>query len=148
MASNACGPDPQRVNGNAPSHLTRQTTCVSHRKPAIDQITPPVCKHTHSQICSVERKAPRWGSERPIWRRPGASWDAKVRHQIRARALTNCIPIQGNGARSPFSFLPEVLWCLSRSRNMNGGAMECGRVTCAAPTPISMHSNIGLVLPL
>lgn len=31
---------------------------------------------------------------------------------------------------------------------MNEGAMECGRVTCAAPMPISMHFNMGLVLTL
>lgn len=30
----------KNTNGNAPRHLTRQTTCVSHRKPTIDQITP------------------------------------------------------------------------------------------------------------
>lgn len=35
----------------------------------------------------------------------------------------------------------------SHSRNMNGGAMECGHVTFAAPMPILMHFNIGLVLP-
>ena len=105
--SSACGLDAQRLNGNAPSHLTRQTACVSHRKPAIDQITSPVCKHTHRQIRRPRREGrERAGRPYGVWRtRDGTQ---QVRYQIRAFALTNCIPIQGNGVRSPLSFLQEA----------------------------------------
>lgn len=83
-----CGPDTQRVNGNAQSHLTRQTTCVSHRKPAIDQITPPVCKHTHRQICAESNAwmrasgTPVLGDERKMERSKSGIKSVRVRLRI------------------------------------------------------------------
>lgn len=101
--------------GKQPVFLTGNRWSIKSHRYALVML---VCKQTHCcGITSVDTP----GSKEHLlasceWQGHGYAWTGREmeRHQVRyricARASTNCIPILGNGARSPFSFRLKVLW--------------------------------------
>lgn len=83
-------------NGNAPRHLTRQTTCVSHRKPAIDQITPLACMQTDCSLDIYEGLSP-------------------CERQGHGYASTKASPVSNMRLRIAFPYWVTALVHLSRS---------------------------------